>query len=127
MKTEFLNLPDHRQYHLLSAIRGPDLEYPPFSDVDVPEENLKRIITERIRSIIFYKHECEAGYTDLPLGIDDVEDLKRILTMPLPRYAHFILHLRLAVYFSMNHPVWGEFGEELYSLLVRNEKCTEEE
>ena len=120
MRTEFLNLHDFMQYGLLSAIRGPEIVSLSPDDAGLPGIILKRIITRRIRSIIFYKHECEADYTDFPLRVKDVEALKTILALPLPHYSHFIFHLRMAVSISMTHPIWGGLGEELRSLLVRN-------
>jgi hypothetical protein len=108
-RRSFLKLSAKRQYDLLSALRGPDER-----DRD-GRDMLKAHITARIRAIVLFSAQ-QAAYRDRPMDRDDFhrveETMKSISTSD-----HYIGHLREAVGSSLNHPIWGEHGRRLFSVL----------
>lgn len=109
-------------YYLYSATRGPDDES--------RHGLLKRHITARVRSILLGKEaDCPGIYTKRSLNCDELEAInshliaivheKRPEASPQHVDAHFISHLLQAVHVSANHPIWGDRGYALCTMLQR--------
>lgn len=100
-------------YNLLAGVRGPD------NDDHSGLMELKRIVTSRIRSIVFCSADCAGSLDDAPLTPDDVKEVASICKRLDRRnqQGHFRTHLAEAVGASFKHPVWGGLAEQLIDAL----------
>ena len=117
----FESLTAREAYDVMAAVRGPDAGY---------LRVIKRLITARIRAMVFTYHDSIGGIIqDRCFSADDMqtlEDTMRTLQAdarsqkPLVAYntlAHFIDHLRVAVYASKDRPMWGGYGDAIHHQL----------
>lgn len=98
-----------RNYVVLTALRGPDVEC-------VLGRWVKSVFTRRLRGIVFTKEECRGDYTTKPLTVQELRPLEEYISM-VERVAggeydmnlhHCLVHLFDAVKETRAHPIWGD-------------------
>lgn len=106
MRKYINRLSPQRQYDLLCALRGPDGE---------GQDDLKRVVTARVRAIVFeYVPARYEPYKLTPADVDRVREAMRTLNGPS---RHCTAHLALAVRASRSHGIWGGLASELIKAL----------
>lgn len=95
-------------YSVLGAVRGPD------NAGTAGAESIKRIITGRIRAIVFTKDCCPGDYNPEVLTRFDIPNV-RGFRREVP--AHYRNHLDDAINGSRGHAIWGGLEDELLAAL----------
>lgn len=101
---------------LLSALRGPDER----GALHIPLATLKKLVTARIRWIVFQENNYPGDTENRPMGEADVDDVKRqcriLITISDESAAkggipgtssHFLSHLCHAIEHTKCNPIWG--------------------
>lgn len=103
-------------YSLLAAVRGPDAED------HLALQELKGIVTERVRGILFTYCETAGNWTIGVLEQDEVNKVRKICARLYRRnqQGHFLQHLKEAVIASASHPIWNGFASSLIAALDGN-------
>lgn len=99
-------------YMLMGAMRGPDSS----SDEG---RILKRVITARLRALVFTEEECKGLYLRAPLTRGEFDALTQHIDRLTTRdLLHYVTHLRDAVAETCDHPIWGKCGQDLVYYLM---------
>lgn len=107
-----------RDYLVMSAMRGPDVEgYMP--------NQMKRLVTTRLRALVFTEVECQGIYQSEPVSSTElrafIEDIKYSINTygdaKRQDLGHFVQHLLDALYMTKTEAIWGMYYNNIADLL----------
>lgn len=106
-------------YQVLSALRGPDLDF-------YVLRVTKAVITKRLRNIVLTREECLGDYTNRPLSQYDYDYLldacgdfqpAKPTSMERIALAHYLNHIVDALVRCGSDPIWSGRAPELILLV----------